>query len=208
MFPAAKASAPNAKTTEEVATNSKCSASEDVGIEQARIPRTEPKIATTTEQSTENVSFLIAPKLVVQKPQRRGKGMGISHTESILMLREVCSQKAYIAPQVCKSKRFENVADSLNCNTDFEVKVDFKNVQERYEWMQKPFDGDNKKHAQLSGVGGGVPEEVELLSSMREGRTEMALNINLGKDEIKERVQCKIASGERLVANSIMDSTQ
>ena len=97
---------------------------------------------------------------------------------------------------------------TLNCNTDFKVKVDFKSVQERYKWMQKPFDRGDKKHAQLSGVGGGITEEVELLSSMREGRTEMTLNINLGKDEVKKREQCKIAAGERLVTNSIMHATQ
>ena len=70
------------------------------------------------EQSTENASVPITPKLVVQTRQRRGKGIGLSLAESILMLREVYAQKVYIDPHGYKQKGFKNVADALNCNTD------------------------------------------------------------------------------------------
>ena len=64
----------------------------------------------------------------------------MSDGETVMMLREVTSVKAHIAPHGSKIDAFKAVADALNENFDFSPVVEEKSIRDRYERFQKNFD--------------------------------------------------------------------
>lgn len=124
-----------------------------------------------------------------------------------MLLREVLAADAHVAPHGTKQERFKGVADALEANVDFKVKIDAKSARDRYERLQKTFDQDDRRNAMMSGVGGEMTETQEMLSKMKEAREEVVMQRNLAQNEMRKRDERKIAAGKRLVSNSTVPST-
>lgn len=104
-----------------------------------------------------------------------------------MLLREVFAAKAHVGPHGCKLEYFEKAAYSLAVNRDFTATVDGKSVRDRYERLQRAFNMKNNRNAMMSGVGGEVTEEQDLLSQMEETRVEQDTQRNERRDEVYSR---------------------
>lgn len=79
--------------------------------------------------------------------------MELSIQKTIMLLREVLSQKTHVAAHGYKQESFNVVADILFSN-EFDICVDLKSIRDRHERVQRCFDATDKSNAKLSSAGG------------------------------------------------------
>lgn len=116
-----------------------------------------------------------------------------------MLLREVYSASAHVAPHGAKFEYFDNTAVALNGNRYFCVQADGKSIRDRYEHFQKSFNRRDKDEEAMSGVDQEVTETDELFSMIREAREEALTQKSQWRQDFCDRQQRKLATGERLV---------
>ena len=139
-----------------------------------------------------------------ERKGKSGRHSRFTAEQDLVLVREVATSKAHVAPYGQTRSLFEQAAEKCSANSVMSAILSWKQVQDRYTRLQATFDKEDTITHLRSGIGGGQLSEMnELLSQMKEARGDMRSKKHADKEKVAREEADKERIGQELVGASI-----